>query len=100
MANNMHKEEWINKVLSSTDDMHRANLRTDLFDNIMQGINRPEAVKTIPLAVKQWAAAAIILLALNIGSVVYVTGSKQQATHNSENNPIVAEMQSESTYNY
>ena len=98
MAHNTDKENWINEVLQSTQGMNRATPKADLFERITAGMANPSSVKATRLPVKQWAAAAIILLALNIGSVVYFTSQKK--TNDSAKNPFAAAMQVESTYNY
>jgi hypothetical protein len=88
MTNNTDKEKWIDEVMSSTAGMSRANPDTDLFNRISSKLNVPQVVKSTPLPVKQWAAAAILLLALNVGSILYY---RNQHTH--------AEA-TETTYNY
>ena len=100
MAENMHKQEWIDAVLGSTEGMSRAEPPEYLFERVIYGLNRPVTVKIIPMPVKQWVAAAILLLALNIGSVVYVTNQNKKAGTVNTDGGLAAEMQLESTYNY
>jgi hypothetical protein len=98
MVHNTDKENWINEVLGSTQGMKRAAPGADLFEKITARLANPSSVRATPLPIKQWAAAAILLLALNIGSVVYFTSQKK--TTDSSKNPFAAAMQEESTYNY
>ena len=100
MVNNMHKEEWIDSVMNSTKGMARAQPPTALFENITSKLNSREPDKTISLPIKQWAAAAIVLLALNIGSVVYSASQNKKIKVTNITNPLAAEMQLMSTYNY
>jgi hypothetical protein len=100
MANIPDKEKWINDVLDSTQGMLRASPDADLFKKITAGLTNTQLVNTRPLPVIQWAAAAILLLALNIGSVVYLTNQHTKTTESQTTNPIAAAMQAESTYNY
>ena len=100
MANNMHKEEWIDAVMKSTHGMSRAQPPTDLFEKITSKLNGRETVKIISMPVKQWAAAAILLLALNIGSVVYFTSQNNKSRVSNTTNSLAAELQLGSTYNY
>ena len=65
----------------------------------LQKLGSPQKVKPIAMPVKQWAAAAVLLLALNIGSVLYFTSYRTNAAPGM-GNPLMAEMPSVSTYNY
>jgi hypothetical protein len=100
MINNANKEKWITEVLDSTHGMSPAIPAVGLFQKIAAELANPQLIKTRPLPVKQWAAAAIVLLALNIGSVVYFTSQHTKAAESAPVNPIAAAMQVESTYNY
>ena len=99
MANNMQKEEWIDAVMNSTEGMARANPQMDLFEKITFKLNN-QAVRIISIPMKQWAAAAILLLALNIGSVVYFAKQNKKTGVANTDSGLAAEMQLESTYNY
>ena len=59
-------------------------------------------MKATALPVKQWAAVAILLLALNVGSVIWYTTNERNGTAETAagGNPFAAQMQSVSTYNY
>jgi len=100
MINNANKDNWINDVMDSTDGMSGAVPGADLFQKITSNLANPSMVKTRPLPVKQWAAAAIILLALNVSSVVYFSNQRTKGAEPGNTNPIAAAMQAESTYNY
>jgi len=102
MDNNIEKEKWIDEVFSSTQGMLRAQPGEGMFQKINARLNEPREVKTVPLPLKQWAAAAILLLALNVGSVIYYAGQNTKDTGSNAvaANPVATEIQSESTYNY
>jgi hypothetical protein len=100
MTNNADKEKWINDVLDSAHGMLRASPGAGLFKKITAELANPQLAKTKPLPVKQWAAAAIFLLALNIGSVVYYANQHTRTSESASANPIAGAMQAESTYNY
>ncbi|MCD6011815.1 MAG: hypothetical protein K0Q79_1677 [Flavipsychrobacter sp.] len=98
MTNNTGKEKWVDDVLNSLQGMHRIQ-PGDVYDNVMAKLNRPQAVIR-PFPVKHWAVAAILLLALNIGSVIYYRGNSKNAARTTANeHPLAAQFQS-STYNY
>lgn len=99
MENDINKEKWINEALGSLEDMSRAQPRADLYEQITARLKQPKAVKVMALHAKQWAAA-VLLLALNIGSVVYFADRHGNKTGTIASNPFAVEIQSESTYNY
>ena len=65
MADKMQKQEWVEEAITSLQDMSRANAPADLYEKVIVGINRHSA-RIVPIPMKQWAAAALLLLALNI----------------------------------
>lgn len=94
----MNKEQWADKIMSSTQGMSRAVPGGHFYEQVQQKLHSRPA-KTVPLPLKQWAAAAILLLALNAGSVAWYiehSGSK----HTAGNSPFAAAMLPEPTYNY
>jgi len=99
MKNKLNKEGWINEVLDSTGGMARATPPAHLYHKITTGL-RLEAPKsrTIAIHTKQWAAAAILLLALNVGSILYFTAHNSTG-HTGDASPLT-EIQQVSTYNY
>jgi hypothetical protein len=97
MDTGMQREKWIDEVLNSTEEMHRAMPPDDLYDKFISRLKEPDQVRPISFPLKQWAAAAVLLLALNIGSVVYFVGRDRQ---NNSVNPIAAALEMNSTYNY
>lgn len=99
MESNM-KEKWIDDVMGSLEGMSKAQPREDLYEGIMTRLSGPN-IRTRPLLPKQWAAAAILLLALNVGSVVYFSERQHKTgAKSTDTNPFAMEIQSESTYNY
>jgi hypothetical protein len=100
MANNANKEKWINEVMDSIHGMTRAIPHIDLFAGVPSKSADRSAVNVIQLPVKQWAAAAIILLALNIGSMVYFSSRNRRVSTAAAVNPLASELQLETSYNY
>lgn len=98
---NSNKEQWIDKVMAGTQGIQRALPPDDLYEQIIKKLNSPAKTKVMPLSAIKWAAAAVLLLAINLGSVLYASSlsfaSKQNKT---TTNPIAAEILSEATYNY
>jgi negative regulator of sigma E activity len=95
MENNNSKDQWIDEALNSTNGMRKAQPGNGLYDKVIGNLSRPAVRKQVT----RWAAAAILLLALNIGSVLY-NKNRNSSTPQSSENPIAAEMQAETTYNY
>jgi len=100
MTNNADKEKWIKEALDSTQGIVRASPSPDLFKKITVELASRQFAKTRPLPVKQWAAAAILLLALNVGSVMYFASRHTKISESATVNPIAGAMEAESTYNY
>jgi hypothetical protein len=100
MANNGQKEAWIDEVMGSIHGMERAQPPVGLYSKVMAGIQAQPAARVIAMPVTRWAAAAILLLALNIGSVFYVTTQNKKTTPASAGNALASELQTVSTYNY
>ncbi|MCW3121617.1 MAG: hypothetical protein JWQ38_1109 [Flavipsychrobacter sp.] len=99
MDNNANKERWIDEVMESTYGITKAQPRADLYGRVTAKISQGGGATIMAIPVTRWVAAAMILLALNIGSAVYYgTRSEQKTTAN--DNPFAAAMQAESTYNY
>ena len=102
MKNDNHittKEAWVDRVLASTQGMQRAMAPHDLYEKILLKLNNPAKTKVIQLPAIKWAAAALLLLAVNVGSLVYAS-SYSAGQKTATNNPVAAQIQSESTYNY
>ncbi len=97
MENN--KEKWIDEVLNSTGGMSRAVPDNGLYEKVVARI-KTRQTNIIPFPVKRWVAAAILLLALNIGSVIYFMSQNRGAYTASTDTPLAIELQSSSTYNY
>ncbi len=100
MKHNTNKEKWIDEVLGSTHGISRAQPGTGLYEQVQARLRNPRQINSTPFPVKQWVAAAILLLALNVGSVVYLTGTNKKASITSTENPLAVEMQSLTSYNY
>ena len=100
MKNKITKEQWVDEVMSSLEGISAAQPSDDLFERITSNLSRSATVKVMRLYPKQWAAAAVLLLALNIGSVVYFESHQSKSGTPMTSNPFAAEIQSESTYNY
>ncbi len=95
----MNKEKWINEALDSTAGMQRAAAPAGLFTGITNRIG--SSIDTSPVSAKRWIAAAILLLAVNLGSALYAVASRAEKTGNtaSSSTPF-SEIQAGTTYNY
>ena len=100
MENNANKEKWISEVIASTNGMHRASPGKDLFEKITSGMASAKTVTIKPFPITRWAAAAILLLALNVGAVLHATNHRADAVVSGNGNPIATAIQEQSTYNY
>jgi hypothetical protein len=100
MINNTNKEQWIDEVLRSTEGMQRVQHPGDLLEQINLKLSKSRAVKATPFPLKQWVAAAVLLILLNAGSVVYFAVNSRNEKNIVNANPLAAEMQTGSTYNY
>ena len=99
MENNIGKENWINGVINSTSGMQRATPKSDIYGHVMANVSSPEKIR-VPLPARHWIAAAILLLAFNIGSIVYVLEQNKTAPNTTISGTLITEMQSATTYNY
>jgi len=98
MEHNTRKERWIGAVLASTEGMKRAQPQDGLYDNLLSKLNGSQT-NVVSFPVRQWVAAAILLLALNIGAVIYFTNRETSTEIEANNNPLAMQLPS-STYNY
>lgn len=96
----LDKNGWVNEVMSSIQGIQPAQPPVGLYEKTIARINNPAKVKIITLPVKQWAAAAILLLALNVGSAIYAIEQDKKHTFTNTSSPLASEIQLESTYNY
>ncbi len=100
MNNNTNKEKWIDDVLGSTKGALRAQPANGLTDRVFNRLSEKRPEPVVIINVKRWAAAAVLLIALNVGSVIYFSGKTSgQATGNGSS-PLSMELQTISTYNY
>ena len=95
----MNKEKWINEVMESTTGMQRATPMPGLFDRIAASTGKPGHT-TIQIPSKKWIAAAILLVMLNIGSVLYAIDHHKHEQNTVASNALFTEIQTGSTYNY
>ena len=95
----MNKEKWINDVLESTRSIQRATPPPGLYDQIAAGIGNLDKV-VIHRPAKQWIAAAILLVALNIGSIIYSLAQNKKMETTVASNTLFSEIQTGTTYNY
>lgn len=98
MNHNANKERWIEEVLGSTQGASRAQPAAGLYERVAAGLHTHPATAAVP--VRQWAAAAVILLGLNIGSVIWFTKQNNQVTVADTSNPLSTELNTASVYNY
>ena len=100
MENNSNKELWINEVLGSTKGMVRPQPVPELYTGIMQKLNDSKEGIKVRMPLRQWAAAALLLLAVDAGSVVYYTSRSGKTNERNTGNSIAMEIVSTPTYNY
>lgn len=94
----MNKDKWIDDIIDSTRGMRKAEPAADFYEQVLLKLNKPAVIKGISMPLRNWAAAAILLLAVNIGSIVYVID--RRGSESSAVNPLASQLQLESTYNY
>jgi hypothetical protein len=98
MATGNGKEQWIDEVLASTQGIARADAPAGLYDKVMAELNAPKTIRGISLPLKQWVAAAVVLIAVNIASVVYFSANNRPGSGPADQ--LAAQVQQESIYNY
>ena len=101
MENNTPKEDWISEIMNSAGSISRAQPAVGHYGRVMERVANSGAPAVHSLPVIKWAAAAVLLVALNLASVYYYTSSKQKSVASVGNeNPIAASLEVSSTYNY
>ncbi len=75
------KDKWIDEVMGSLDGMQRVPASAGMYDGVMARIRTGKVTKTYSLLPRIAAAAAILLLAVNVASVFHATrkGGQQAA---------------------
>ena len=77
----MKKEDWINHVLDSANDIQKTEPTDRLYKQIIDGMNNYKPVKRIQRKMLLQAAAAIIILvSVNLISIVHYKKSNQSET--------------------
>ncbi len=101
MENNGAKDAWIESVMNSTEGIQHAHPSTHLYDKINKKLNKKDA-KIVKLPLVKWAAAALLLLMINIGTIFYYTtrNKSMNVAEQNQSNPFAAELQMNNTYNY
>ena len=66
--------EWADKVIHSMTNSDRATPRHDLFDKIQVRLNQDITITLSPLRIAISAAAAVVLLALNVSAIQHMNG--------------------------
>jgi hypothetical protein len=99
MSNEM-REQWIEEVMGSTRGMAKAAPGDGFFEQVSMKLKRPGINAGRPVALFKWVAAAVLLLALNAGSIAYFMDHGNKHAGGNLSNPLAAQMQTESTYNY
>ncbi len=78
MAQKKDKEQWIEDVMSSLSDVSRLPAIPGMYDRVMARVADFQGEhKRIRLMVTRVAAAAILLLLVNLGSVAYYMHQQQ-----------------------
>lgn len=71
--NNAEKNIWVDEVMNSLNGMQRAAVPANMYDGVMQRIRQGHNGGDIRRLLPRIAAAAILLLAVNIASVYHAT---------------------------
>ncbi len=100
MENNNNKELWINEVLGSTKGMSRPQPGTELYSSVLQKLSDNNDSIRVRIPVRQWVAAAVLLLAVNAASILYYTTRNNKPAESNYSNSIAFEIQTTPTYNY
>ncbi len=74
------KEKWINGVMGSLAGIQRAKPKQDLFSEIKKGIAKPEGKVITMQQLRIAAAAAVLLLAINVFLLTQYAKSEQSNT--------------------
>ena len=67
------KDKWIDEVMSSLDGLQRVPAPAGLYDGVMSRVRSGNGNKIHSLLPRIAAAAAILLLAVNVASVFHAT---------------------------
>jgi hypothetical protein len=70
----MNKENWIEEVLQSTDGIQRAVAPAHMADRAWAGVRM--AARPRPGLLRTGIAAAVVILAVNVGTVVHMIRQK------------------------
>lgn len=73
------KDKWIDEVMNSLEGMQRVPASAGMYDGVMARIRSGRGSKTYSLLPRIAAAAAILLLAVNVASVFHATHKNKQA---------------------
>ena len=95
----MNKEQWVNEVLESTTGMHRAAPHPGLFDRVTALANGHRH-HSAPIPARKWVAAAILLVILNVGSILYALDRHRDERNTVASNTLFSDIQTGSSYNY
>ena len=97
----INKEKWVNNAMDSASGISRATPPQDLILKINARLNKTDSVSTtIRFPFKKWAAAAVLLIAMNAASAVYFAGHSSKQKGGKEIYSIVGEVQVETLYTY
>lgn len=71
------KNKWVDEVMHSLDGMQRANPKTDIYAGMMQRMRAGKG--NIRALLPKVAAAAVLLLVVNIASAYHATQKTKEA---------------------
>ncbi len=85
MGHNTEKEQWINEVMGSLDGISRPQPNGLMYKKVMARLQQeqPQVNRTIRLKIASLAAAAVLLLVLNIASVAHYSKNTSTQTRQS-----------------
>ena len=67
------REQWVNEVMDSIQGMQRIAADPLMYDKVMNRINNPAGRRNVRVLFTRVAAAAALLLLVNIASVLHAT---------------------------
>ena len=102
MKQEQHKEQWINEVMASVEGMERPDANPFLYEKIKYRMEQGSNVRHSfnRTSVVGWAAAVVMLLAINGVSIVNKISREKHTLHTEAYNAIAPEMQTQTIYNY
>lgn len=97
---NINKEKWIDEVLNSTHGRQAVPIPDGFYEQVVTRLGQPLPPPVAKWPVLKWAAAALLLLGINVATILYSNHQAGKTALTTNANPLFQEFQTESTYNY